>query len=434
MSKKAGRHSQSANDFLEPFKPIIGTATDVATGRAFNNGAASVTFTDAPDSPPATSYTVTSTPGSFTGSGDSSPVTVQGLQSGTSYTFKVVATNSVGNSPESDPSNSITATTVPQTPSAPSLSNNGQEVNAVSWSAPGSNGGSAITGYGLIDHENDVTSYDSSTFSANLSENGNEVQTVRVRAQNANGFSEYSSNSNSITTTPFSFAPFGFTPFGFTPFGFTPFGFTPFGFTPFGFTPVKSIGAETLIKSKNPEGLLLAYNLNVGDILYSAAIEGIDVSNETIMNYINNWSASDPSIDTEIETTVVALAARITDNGAVVLNGNKYSRAHWVLVKENGLARFKNVAEITPEDLVFSPATNNWEPVTEITLIDSNELVISIDVEPYDVFFTDNALVHDSYSATYDPNALHSSDDNFADKLDALYDQWKALQNNPPAE
>ena len=152
------------------------------------------------------------------------------------------------------------------------------------------------------------------------------------------------------------------------------------------------------------------------------------------MNYINNWSASDPSIDTEIETTVVALAARITDNGAVVLNGNKYSRAHWVLVKENGLARFKNVAEITPEDLVFSPATNNWEPVTEITLIDSNELVISIDVEPYDVFFTDNALVHDSYSATYDPNALHSSDDNFADKLDALYDQWKALQNKPPAE
>jgi hypothetical protein len=433
MSKQAGRMSQSANDFLEPFKPAIGTATNVGTDRAYNNGAASVTFTDAQDSPPATSYTVTSSPGSFTGTGSSSPITVEGLQSETSYTFTVVASNSVGSSVASDPSNSITATTVPQTPSAPTLSNNGAEINAVSWSAP-STGGSAITGYELIDHENDVTSYNASTFSANLSENGNETQTVRVRAQNANGFSSYSSNSNSITTTPFSFSPFGFTPFGFTPFGFTPFGFTPFGFTPFGFTPVKSIGAETLIKSKNPEGLLLAYNLNVGDTLYSAAIEGINVSNETIMNYIDNWSAADPSIDTEIETTVVALAARITDNGAVVLNGNKYSRAHWVLVKENGLARFKNVAEITAEDLVFSPATNNWEPVTEITLLDSNELVISIDVEPYDVFFTDNALVHDSYSATYDPNALHSSEDNFADKLDALYDQWKALQNNPPAE
>jgi hypothetical protein len=433
MSKRSGRKSQASNDFLEPFKPVIGTATNVGTDRAYNNGAASVTFTDAQDSPPATSYTVTSSPGSFTGTGSSSPIIVEGLQSATSYTFTVVASNSVGSSVASDASNSITATTVPQTPSAPSLSNNGAETNAVSWSAP-QTGGSEITGYGLIDHENDVTSYGASTFSANLSENGNEAQTVRVRAQNANGFSSYSSNSNSVTTTPFSFAPFGFTPFGFTPFGFTPFGFTPFGFTPFGFTPVKSIGAETLIKSKNPEGLLLAYNLNVGDTLYSASIEGINVSNETIMNYIDNWSAADPSIDTEIETTVVALAARITDNGAVVLNGNKYSRAHWVLVKENGLARFKNVAEITAEDFIFSPATNNWEPVTEITLLDSNELVISIDVEPYDVFFTDNALVHDSYSATADPNALHSSDDNFADKLDALYDQWKALQNNPPAE
>jgi len=429
MSKQAGRMSQSANDFLEPFKPIIGTATDVGTNRAFNNGAASVTFTMSEDSPAATSYTVTSSPGSYTGSGSSSPVIVGGLQSGTGYTFTVVATNEVGNSIPSDASNSITATTVPNTPSAPGLTNNGAETNNATWSAP-NDGGKSIIGYALIDHENDYTTYNSSTFSANLSENGNENQWVKVRAENANGWSEYSSQSSTITTTPFSFAPFGFTPFGFTPFGFTPFGFTPFGFTPFGFTPVKSIGAETLIKSKNPEGLLLAYNLNVGDVLYSAAIEGIDVSNETIINYLDNWTESNPSVDTEIETTVVALAARITDNGAVVLNGNKYSRAHWVLVKENGLAKFKNVAEITHEDMIFSPATNNWEPVTEITLLDSNELVISIDVEPYDVFFTDNALVHDSYSATYDPNALHSSDDNFADKLDALYDQWKALQSN----
>lgn len=433
MSKRAGRKSQSSNDFLQPQAPVNVVATDVGTNRAFNNGAASVSFELPANSPAATLYEVTSdpsaaigsNPGGGTASGSSSPLVVEGLESGTSYTFTVVAINSAGNSPASNASNSITATTVPGTPSAPSLSNNGAETNYASWSAPSNNGGKSITGYSLIDHENDTYSFDSNTFNSNISENGNENQWVKVRAQNNNGWSEYSNQSSTITTTPFSFAPFGFTPFGFTPFGFTP-----FGFTPFGFTPVKSIGAETLIKSKNPEGLLLAYNLNVGDVLYSAAIEGIDVSNETIMNYIDNWSAENPGIDTNIETTVVALAARITDNGAVVLNGNKYSRAHWVLVKENGLARFKNVAEITPEDFIFSPATSNWEPVTEITLLDSNELVISIDVEPYDVFFTDNALVHDSYSATYDPNALHSEDDNFADKLDALYDQWKGLQGN----
>ena len=422
MSKKAGRHSQSANDFLEPFKPTIGTATDVATARGFNNGAASVAFTDAPDSPPATSYTVTSTPGSFTGSGSSSPVIVEGLQSGTSYTFKVVATNSVGNSPESDASNSITATTVPQKPSAPSLSNNGQEVNAVSWSAPGSDGGSGITGYELTDHENDVTSYNSSTFSANLSENSNEVQYVRLRAQNANGFSEYSDNSNSITTTPFSFSPFGFTPFGFTPFGFTPFGFTPFGFTP------KSVGAETVIKSKNPEGLILAHNLSVGDVLYSANIEGIDVANSEIAQYLQNWSTASAQIS-PAETTIVAMAARISNDGAIVVNGNKYSSEHFLLVKREGQIQFQPAREVLETDLVFSPSENDWKEVTDYKITDQKELLISIDVEPYDLYFTDNALVHDSYPAASNPNALLSSDEQFSDKLDIMYQQWRDSQD-----
>jgi hypothetical protein len=422
MSKQAGRMSQSANDFLEPFKPVIGTATNVGTDRAYNNGAASVTFTDAQDSPPATSYTVTSTPGSFTGSGSSSPVTVEGLQSGTSYTFKVVATNSVGNSPESDASNSITATTVPQKPSAPSLSNNGQEVNAVSWSAPSSNGGSEITGYQLTDHENDVTSYNSSTFSANLSENSNEVQFVKLRAQNANGFSQYSDNSNSITTTPFSFSPFGFTPFGFTPFGFTPFGFTPFGFTP------KSVGAETVIKSKNPEGLVLAHNLSVGDVLYSANIEGIDVSNTAIVDYLQNWSSSTAQI-LPAETTVVAMAARISDEGAIVINANKYSAEHFILVKREGQIQFKPAKEVIETDLIFSPLENNWKEITDYKITDQKELLISIDVEPYDLYFTDNALVHDSYPAASNPNALLSSDEAFSDKLDIMYQQWRDSQD-----
>jgi len=422
MSKKAGRHSQSSNDFLEPFKPIIGTATDIGTSREFNNGASSVPFTMDVDSPSATSYTVTSSPGSYTASGSSSPITVEGLQSGTSYTFTVIATNAVGNSVPSDESNSITATTVPQTPSAPSLSNNGAETNSVSWSAPGNNGGKAITGYGLIDHENDVTSYNSSTFSANLSENGNEAQTVRVRAQNDNGFSSYSGNSNSVTTTPFSFSPFGFTPFGFTPFGFTPFGFTPFGFTP------KSVGAETVIKSKNPEGLILAHNLSVGDVLYSANIEGIDVANSEIAEYLQNWSSASAQIS-PAETTIVAMAARISNDGAIVVNGNKYSSEHFLLVKREGQIQFQPAREVLETDLVFSPSENDWKEVTDYKITDQKELLISIDVEPYDLYFTDNALVHDSYPAASNPNALLSSDEQFSDKLDIMYQQWRDSQD-----
>ena len=52
----------SSSDRNIPDAPTIGTATDVGTARAFNNGAASVTFT-APTytgNSPITSYTVTS--------------------------------------------------------------------------------------------------------------------------------------------------------------------------------------------------------------------------------------------------------------------------------------------------------------------------------------------------------------------------------------
>jgi len=252
----------------------------------------------------------------------------------------------------------------------------------------------------------------------------------------------------------FSFSPFGFTPFSFTappdpeipPYGFTyfdlvpfsfapivlpPYDFTTYNFTGFSFAPTpgeggKSLGAATLVKSKNPQGLILAYNLKVGDVLYSAAIEGINTSNDQISNYIQNWSTQDTLIDTDIETTVVAMAARITD-GAIVINENKYSKAHWILIKNNEGIKFKNVTDVTLADFIFSPMTQDWNPVTQCMPINSTELVISINVEPYDVFFTDNALVHDSYNAALDPNAINSSEEDFSEKLVAMYTEWQNL-------
>jgi len=91
-----------------PGAPTIGTAT------AGSSLCASVTFT-APSciGYPATGitgYRVISTPGCITATGASSPLTVTGLTSATSYTFKAQATNATGYGPLSAASNSITAT------------------------------------------------------------------------------------------------------------------------------------------------------------------------------------------------------------------------------------------------------------------------------------------------------------------------------------
>ena len=84
-----------------PNAPTIGTATGGA-------GSVSVTFT-----PPAnvggssiTSYAVRAEPGGAGASGTSSPITVSGLSSSTSYTLSVTALNSYGPSPYSAASNS----------------------------------------------------------------------------------------------------------------------------------------------------------------------------------------------------------------------------------------------------------------------------------------------------------------------------------------
>lgn len=86
-----------------PNAPTIGTATGSGCT------AAVVTFTGSTcnGGNTITGYTVTSTPGSYTGTGTSSPITVSGLNSNCSYTFKVKAQNANGFGPCSSASNSV---------------------------------------------------------------------------------------------------------------------------------------------------------------------------------------------------------------------------------------------------------------------------------------------------------------------------------------
>ena len=86
------------------------------------NQQATVSFTTPADDggSPITSYTVTSSPGAITMSGNASPITVTGLTNGTEYTFTVTATNAIGTGPASAPSNPVTPAAPPATvPGAP---------------------------------------------------------------------------------------------------------------------------------------------------------------------------------------------------------------------------------------------------------------------------------------------------------------------------
>jgi hypothetical protein len=88
--------------------PGAATITTVTPG----DGSASVAFTEPSyKGKGSASYTVTSSPGGFTGSGSSSPIVVSGLTNGVSYTFTIATSTTYGISGSaSSPSNSVTIT------------------------------------------------------------------------------------------------------------------------------------------------------------------------------------------------------------------------------------------------------------------------------------------------------------------------------------
>jgi hypothetical protein len=86
-----------------PDAPTVGTATAGAES-------ATVEYTAATKGGPATTFTALSNPGSITGTGSSSPITVSGLTAGTAYTFTVRGNNATGSGEYSSASGSVTPT------------------------------------------------------------------------------------------------------------------------------------------------------------------------------------------------------------------------------------------------------------------------------------------------------------------------------------
>lgn len=182
---------------INPGIPTSVVATNTGSGRAFNNGRASVAFSVGTDGGLPTSFTVTSSPGSYTATGSSSPILVTGLQSNTSYTYTVTATNNFGTSLASAASNSITATTIPQPPTISGIPGYQSAILTLT----GNNGGSAITQYTITSTPATTTQIATSSSYTFTGLTIGTAYTFTATATNANGTSAVGSASNSITPT-----------------------------------------------------------------------------------------------------------------------------------------------------------------------------------------------------------------------------------------
>ena len=195
----ASSQSNSATPVTVPGAPTITSVTGgnsqviVAFTPPANTGGATIT-----------GYTATSNPGNISVSAATSPITVTGLTNGTAYTFTVKATTSAGTGSPSAASNSVTPATVPGAPSITGVvAGNAQAT--VTFTAPASNGGAAITGYTVT--SNPAGGVDNSAGTTSLSHvitglSNNTAYTFSVTASNSVGTGASSASSGSVTPVP----------------------------------------------------------------------------------------------------------------------------------------------------------------------------------------------------------------------------------------
>jgi FtsP/CotA-like multicopper oxidase with cupredoxin domain len=191
--------SAPSNTVVPGSVPGAPTAVTAVPG----NGQATVSFT-APASnggSPIVIYTVTASGGGGQiGTGATSPIMVTGLTNGTSYTFTVTAWNVNGSGPASAPSPSILVATVPGAPTAvTAVAGNGTAT--VNFTAPASNGGSAITLYTVTSTPGNITATGAASPISVPGLTNNTDYTFTVTATNVMGTGPASSASNSVTPT-----------------------------------------------------------------------------------------------------------------------------------------------------------------------------------------------------------------------------------------
>jgi len=161
----------------------------------------------------------------------------------------------------------------------------------------------------------------------------------------------------------------------------------------FGEIGLKSININTLVRTR--DGLVAAHDLKVGDKLLSADIATFPYDNLLVTDMdLIEWIAQNPQVNL-VETEIVNIRTRIS-KWAVIVDGDIFSDTHYIMVKRGDVTSFVKALDLEDTDLIWSYAERDWLSISILKKIDVNHEVVSIDCEPYDIFFTERMLTHDS--------------------------------------
>lgn len=155
--------------------------------------------------------------------------------------------------------------------------------------------------------------------------------------------------------------------------------------------PPLSIGFDTKILTV--DGYIPIQNIMVGDQLISIDISEIPTDGSTFD--ILNWSSETFTNNGFATTNVVDIVAAQIVGPAIQINGDVFSQNHSILIRKNGEYKFLDANLVDESYEVFDYDTQDWGPVTEVIITENSTITVyTIDCEPYDIFFTNNALVY----------------------------------------
>lgn len=155
--------------------------------------------------------------------------------------------------------------------------------------------------------------------------------------------------------------------------------------------PPLSIGFGT--KVLTIEGYVPVENVLVGDQLISIDIEEIETDGSVFD--IESWNSETFTNKGFVLTTVTDISAYKIIGPEIIINGDSFSDNHNILTRKYGVYAFMPAAEINNSYEIYDYDIQDWTQVHSIEIIENSDTTVySIDCEPYDVFFTNNALVY----------------------------------------
>ena len=157
---------------------------------------------------------------------------------------------------------------------------------------------------------------------------------------------------------------------------------------------------------RTPSGLVSAGQLEIGDEIIGLNIPGMPdnywLLDDGSMGSYSDYIITQEQIDNATETVTTVVGKVLHENiGAVAVNGDIYTLNHFILAKRDNEIKSINVRFLLNTDLIYNHQTQDFVPVEAYEK--NEEITIqsySINVEPFDFYFTENGLTFDMQALT----------------------------------